>query len=165
MRSMAVKLVAAFAVVALVGVLIVAFLANRLTSTAFGSYVEQGVLAQDQRIADYIVEQYAAGGWRGADATLIPISHSTGTRLVVADPSGKVVADSSGRLTNSPIPRHGPRAEDPHRRHPGQPGGHCRRGGRPGSSHPPHPAFTQLARPKGKCYHCPDGLSHSLIVG
>lgn len=45
MRSMAFKLVAAFAVVALVGVLIVAFLANRLTSSAFGSYVEQGVLA------------------------------------------------------------------------------------------------------------------------
>ncbi|MCL4535749.1 MAG: ATP-binding protein [Bacteroidetes bacterium] len=104
MRSMAFKLVAAFAVVALVGVLIVAFLANRLTSTAFGSYVEQGVLAQDQRIADYIVGQYAAGGWRSVAATLMPISHSTGTRLVVADPSGKVVADSSGRLTNAAVP-------------------------------------------------------------
>ena len=77
MRSMAFKLVAAFAVVALVGVLIVAFLATRLTSTAFGSYVEQGVLAQDQRIADYIVEQYAAGGWRSVAATLMPTSHST----------------------------------------------------------------------------------------
>lgn len=45
---MAFKLTAGFALVALVGVLIVAFLANRLTSNAFGSYVEQGVPAQDQ---------------------------------------------------------------------------------------------------------------------
>ncbi len=104
MRSMAFKLVAAFTVVALVGVMIVAFLANRLTSTAFGSYVEQGVLAQDQRIADYIVGQYAIGGWRSVTATLMPVSRSTGTRLVVADPSGKVVADSLGRLTNGPVP-------------------------------------------------------------
>ncbi len=113
MRSMAFKLVAAFAVVALVGVLIVAFLANRLTSTAFGSYVEQGVLAQDQRIADYIVEQYASGGWRSVAATLMPISHSTGTRLVVADTSAKVVADSSGRLTNGPVPNPAPGRQVP----------------------------------------------------
>ncbi|MCL4369811.1 MAG: ATP-binding protein [Chloroflexi bacterium] len=113
MSSMAFKLVAAFAVVALVGVLIVAFLANRLTSTAFGSYVEQGVLAQDQRIADYIVEQYAAGGWRSVSAMLMPVSHSTGTRLVVADPSGKVIADSSGRLTNSLVPNPAPGRQVP----------------------------------------------------
>lgn len=113
MRSMAFKLVAAFAVVALVGVLIVAFLANRLTSTAFGSYVEQGVLAQDQRIADYIVGQYAAGGWRSVTAMLMPVSHSTGTRLVVADSSGKVVADSAGRLTNGPVPNPAPGRQIP----------------------------------------------------
>ncbi len=108
MGSMAFKLVAAFAVVALVGVLIVAFLANRLTSSAFGSYVEQGVLAQDQRIADYVVDRYTTGGWRSVATTLMPISHSTGTRLVVADSSGRVVADSSGRLTNSPVPNPAP---------------------------------------------------------
>ena len=108
MRSMAFKLVAAFAVVALVGVLIVAFLANHLTSSAFGSYVEQGALAQDQRIADYIVGRYTAGGWRSVTVTLMPISHSTGTWLVVADPSGRVVADSQGRLTGSPVPNPAP---------------------------------------------------------
>ena len=113
MRSMAFKLVAAFAVVALVGVMIVAFLANRLTSTAFGSYVEQGVLAQDQRTADYIVGQYASGGWRSVGATLMPVSHSTGTRLVVADTSGRVVADSQGRLTNGPVPNPAPGRQVP----------------------------------------------------
>ncbi len=113
MHGMTFKLVAAFAVVTLVGVLIVAFLANRLTSSAFGSYVEQGVLAQDQRIADYIVEQYAAGGWRSVAAMLMPVSHSTGTRLVVADPSGKVVGDSQGRLTGSPVPNPAPGRQVP----------------------------------------------------
>ena len=104
MRSMAFKLVAGFTLVALVGVLIVAFLANRLTSNAFGSYVEQGVQAQDQRIADYVVNSYETGGWQSAAAALMPLSHSTGTRLVVVDPSGRVVADSAGQLTGGPLP-------------------------------------------------------------
>ncbi len=104
MRSMAFKLVAGFTLVALVGVFIVAFLANRLTSNAFGSYVQQGVQAQDQRIADYVVNSYETGGWPSAAAALMPLSHSTGTRLVVADTSGGVVADSAGQLTGGPVP-------------------------------------------------------------
>ncbi len=104
MRSMAFKLVAGFTLVALVGVLIVAFLANRLTSNAFGSYVEQGVQAQDQRIADYVVNSYETGGWQSAAAALMPLSHSTGTRLVVVDTSGGVVADSAGQLTGGHLP-------------------------------------------------------------
>ncbi len=108
MRSMTFKLVAGFTLVALVGVLIVAVLANRLTSNAFGSYVAQGVQTQDQRIAAYVLSSYETGGWRSVAAALIPLSHSTGTRLLVADPSGKVIADSAGQLTGDSLPSPAP---------------------------------------------------------
>ena len=98
------KLVAGFTLVALVGVLIVAFLANYLTSNAFGSYVQQGVQAQDQRIASYIVNSYETGGWQSVASALTPLSHSTGTRILVTDPSGKVTADSAGALIGGSLP-------------------------------------------------------------
>ncbi len=98
MRSLTFKLVAAFSVVAIVGVLIVALLANRFTSGEFGSYVERGVLARDQRIAAYIADRYAEGGWQSVSGAVPSLAHWTGMRLIVADASERVVVDSEGQL-------------------------------------------------------------------
>lgn len=98
MRSIAAKLVLGFATVALVGVLIVAFLMSQYTTGEFGSYVARGINARDQRAADYLAERYGTAGWQGVRASLPALSHWTGMRLVVVDPAGKVVADSEGRF-------------------------------------------------------------------
>ncbi|MBI3997504.1 MAG: HAMP domain-containing protein, partial [Armatimonadetes bacterium] len=105
MRSVAFKLAVGFAAVSLVGVLIVAYLANRFTASEFGNYLESGGLAQEQRVAAYIADRYAsAGGWRGVAAVLAPLSNWAGERLVVADGSGRVVADSAGQLAGGAVP-------------------------------------------------------------
>ncbi len=105
MRSVTFKLAVGFAAVALVGVIIVGYLANRSTTAEFGSYLEGGSLAQEQRAADYLVERYgAAGNWQGVSQTVLPLSRWLGERLVVADNSGRVVADSSGQLYGVAVP-------------------------------------------------------------
>jgi len=98
MRSMAFKLASGFTLVALVGVLIVAYLANRFTTTEFGNYLEGGGLAQEQRVADYLAGQYSSGGWRGVSRVLLSLSQWIGERLVVADASGRVIADSAAPM-------------------------------------------------------------------
>ncbi len=98
MRSITAKLVLGFAIVAVVGVLIVAFLMSRYTTGEFGSYVARGINARDQRAADYLAERYGAAGWQGVRASLPALSHWTGMRLVVVDSSGVAVADSEGWL-------------------------------------------------------------------
>lgn len=104
MRSIATKLVLGSGAVALVGVLIVALFMNRYTAGEFGSYVERGIEARDQRAADYLAERYGSGGWQGVRANLPGISHWTGMRLLVVDQAGKVVADSEGQLAVGQLP-------------------------------------------------------------
>ncbi len=106
MRSMAWKLTLGFALVSVVGVLVVGYLANRITATEFGHYLESGGRAQEQRVATYLAERYtSAGGWRALPPVLAPLSNWLGERLIVADPSGRLVADSAGQLaTGAPVP-------------------------------------------------------------
>ena len=102
MGRMSLKLALAFTTVALVGVLVVALLANRLTTTEFGNYLERGGIATEQRAASQLAERYSStGSWRGAFPTLIALSQWTGQRLVVVDGSGRVVADSSSQMMGS----------------------------------------------------------------
>ncbi|MGE5620639.1 MAG: sensor histidine kinase [Sphingomonadaceae bacterium] len=114
MRSVTFKLAAGFAVVALVGVLIVGVIANRSTAAEFGHYLEGGGVAQEQRVAEYVAARYSSGGWQGVPQLVATLAHWTGQRLVVADGSGRVVADSAGRLrpgTAIPSPAPSPPVE------------------------------------------------------
>ncbi len=105
MRSVAFKLAAGFVAVALVGVLIVGYLANRSTTAEFGNYLEGGALAQEQRLADYVASRYeSAGGWQGMPQLLFSLSRWSGERLVVADGSGRIVADSAGQGAGGNVP-------------------------------------------------------------
>jgi two-component system, OmpR family, sensor histidine kinase BaeS len=99
----ALKLALGFTAVALVGVLVVAFMANRLTEAEFGNYLERGGLALEQRAAAQLVEHYeTTGSWRGVQPTLATLSRWTGQRLVVVDSSGQMVADSAGMMMGRP---------------------------------------------------------------
>jgi signal transduction histidine kinase len=108
MRSMAFKLAAGFAAVALVGVLIAGFISDRLTAAEFGNYL-QGTVTQEQRAADLLAYRYSSnGGWEGAVAVVPALSVWLQQRVVIADSSGRVIADSSGRTaysTASSIPQ------------------------------------------------------------
>ena len=99
MRSVAVKMVAGFTLVAVVSVLVVAFLADRYTAQEFGNYLESGAIGHQQSVVDYLAGRYTStGGWRGLPPVLASLSGWLGQRLIVADASGKVVGDSAGQL-------------------------------------------------------------------
>jgi two-component system, OmpR family, sensor histidine kinase BaeS len=99
----ALKLALGFTAVALVGVLVVALMANRLTEAEFGTYLERGGLALEQRAAAQLSEHYeSVGSWRGVQPTLATLSRWTGQRLVVVDSSGQMAADSAGMMMGRP---------------------------------------------------------------
>lgn len=95
---MAFKLAAGFAVVALAAVLVVGLLADRITATEFGNYLEGGGVSAEQRAADYAGHRYANyGGWQGVASVLPTLARWAEKRLVVTDSSGRAVADSGAR--------------------------------------------------------------------
>ncbi|HEX9014586.1 MAG TPA: HAMP domain-containing protein, partial [Chloroflexota bacterium] len=105
MRSIAFKLAAGFAAVALAAVVIVGLMAEQLTRTEFGNYLQGDGVSIEQRAADYIGYRYATnGGWPGVTTILSPLSRWVERRLVVVDLSGRVVSDSSGRLAAQTAP-------------------------------------------------------------
>ncbi len=107
MRSLTFKLAAGFVVVALAGVLIVGYLANRSTTDEFGNYLEGGGLAQEQRAAGYLAERYSAtGSWQGIQPVVASIARWLGERMVLVDGAGRIVADSAGRgpMAGTPTP-------------------------------------------------------------
>ncbi|HEX2988538.1 MAG TPA: hypothetical protein VHS06_10250, partial [Chloroflexota bacterium] len=95
MRSLSFKLAAGFVAVALVGVLIVGYLANRSTTAEFGAYLEGNGPSLEQRAADYIAGRFSSSsGWQGISSTLNPLSRWLGERLILVDGDGKIVADT-----------------------------------------------------------------------
>ncbi len=111
-----VKLLAGFALVAIVAVGVVALLANRATTREFELYVSQGQLLRAERLAPSFIAYYAqTGSWAGVDdwmASLEPSQPSgrgqgqgrgrstgaTNDRLLLADTDGQVLADSEDEL-------------------------------------------------------------------
>lgn len=107
MRSVAFKLAAGFAAVALVAVVIVGLMADRFTKNEFGAYLEGEGVSTQQRAADYVGYRYTSGGgWQGVTPILFTLSRWAEKRLVVVDTTGRVVADSAGRVSpsTSPVP-------------------------------------------------------------
>lgn len=124
MRSLTIKLVAAFLAVSLVGTLLLALVTGRMTASEFGSYVvsqEQGELAR--LLGDYYRQR---GSWEGAEALLEggqfgmgpggmgqgPGGQGAGgagrgqgrNRAAVADSSGAVVVAGIGYQVGEQIP-------------------------------------------------------------
>ncbi|HNS52283.1 MAG TPA: ATP-binding protein [Anaerolineae bacterium] len=117
LRSLWVKLLAGYLVVALAGVGLVALLANRATARQLEVYVSQGKQARAERLAPTLAGYFSeTGNWTGVDAWLAgegaTLLQSAGRgmgpgrgqasmaaeRVVVADAEGLVVADSGGSL-------------------------------------------------------------------
>ncbi len=104
------KLLLSFLAVALVGVLVVSFLANQSAAREVRSYLYAGGLAPQQILAQNLAGYYRGhGSWEGADALLgrrgsrSPMSMGMGKglvsgRLILTDAHNQVIADSTGLL-------------------------------------------------------------------
>ncbi|MGD8736665.1 MAG: ATP-binding protein [Anaerolineae bacterium] len=115
-RSLWVKLLVAFVLVAIVAVGVVAVLANRTTTRSFEIYVSQGKQVRAERLGPEFAAYYLrTGSWDGVDELMASLvegqtggrgegrGRGQGTgfsadRLLLADPDGRVIADSQSEL-------------------------------------------------------------------
>jgi signal transduction histidine kinase len=121
LRSLWVKLLAGFLLVAVAAVGLVGVLANRTTAHQFELYVSQGKKQRSERLAPSVAAYYAqAGSWAGVGdwlvaegAAILQSSHGQGAgqgigssspeRLIVAETDGRVVADSQEDLVGEKL--------------------------------------------------------------
>lgn len=96
MRSLWLKLMAAFVLVILIGAVVDALLVSRTTSGQFNRYVTQSGQAWVQQLAPLVAEHYANNGsWEGVEALLVaPWSRQMVMANTQAAPTG---ADTMGR--------------------------------------------------------------------
>jgi signal transduction histidine kinase len=116
-----VKLLLGFMIVAAVAVGVVAVLVNRTTTRQFEIYVSQGRQQRAERLAPEFAAYYdqsgswagvaewmasqelAQGGGRGQGWGRSVAGGFSADRLLLADPEGRVVADSQGELTGQQL--------------------------------------------------------------
>lgn len=91
MRSLWLKLMAAFVLVILIGAIVDAVLVSRATSGQFNRYVTQSGQAWVQRLAPLVAEHYAdTGSWQGVEARLVaPWGGRMGMAITQATPTGE----------------------------------------------------------------------------
>jgi len=98
-RSLRLRLLGGFLLVALVAVGVVATMASQTTSGQFQGYVEQRVELGHSRyefvLGRYYVEQ---GSWEGVQPLVERMGEISGDQIVLLDSSGKVVADSARKM-------------------------------------------------------------------
>jgi signal transduction histidine kinase len=98
-RSLRLRLLGGFLLVAIVAVGVVAILASQVTSGQFSSYVAQRV-EQGHNRYEVVLSQYYAeyGGWQGVQSFVVRMGEISGDQIVLVDSTGKVVADSADKL-------------------------------------------------------------------
>ncbi len=100
MNSLATKLSLAFITVVVLGVASVSLLVRMETARGFESYLEARGSNYVARVAGSLSELYQqSGGWQEAQPLLASLVRDPSDRLVLADASGRIVADTSGQLT------------------------------------------------------------------
>src|SRR5690606_38709604 len=104
-HSLFFRLTTAFLLVALVGVAVVAILANRATATGFNRFLMTGESTTWTALQSQLAQGYAqTGDWRGAEATLSAAVGSGrgagGIQLTLVDADGAVIATAGARRGN-----------------------------------------------------------------
>jgi signal transduction histidine kinase len=98
-NSLAAKLSLAFITVVVLGVACVSLLVRIETTQGFESYLQAQGSNYLVRAADSLSELYQrSGGWQEAQPLVTGLLRSLGDRLVLADATGRIVADSAGQL-------------------------------------------------------------------
>jgi signal transduction histidine kinase len=99
------RLTIAFVLIAIVGVAVVAFLANRATSASFNRFLEEETLAEVALLQDDLSAHYQnQGSWAGVEALLRQYRSGlgAGVRVVLVDADGQSVAVAGGGRGNRP---------------------------------------------------------------
>jgi len=97
-RSLAAKLLVAFAMVIVVGIGSVAILANQRTTAEFDTYLSMGQQMAASHLADAAAAAYdQSGSWDAVARALDGWSVGPVGRIVVADRSGTIVVDTAGQ--------------------------------------------------------------------
>jgi signal transduction histidine kinase len=95
-RSIALRMLLACLAVAAVAIGTVAFAAGQFTSQGFQTYVQAGNTQYAVRVVQSLADYYATNhSWQGVDNLLPALARPFDERMVVADASGTVVADSA----------------------------------------------------------------------
>ena len=119
-RSLRLRLLGGFLLVAFVAVGVVATLGSQVTSGQFQGYVERRVELGHSRY-EFVLGRYYAeqGSWEGVQPLVERMGEISGDQIVLLDSGGKVVADSARKLlgrqpdpswAGRPIPVLGPGA-------------------------------------------------------
>ena len=96
------KLTAAFFLVAILVVVVIGVMANRVTSVGFQRFLDEDQADQAASLVDDLAVYYGAnGGWAGAEVVLRSYlpgrgAGGGGSTLIVVDNSGQIVASSGG---------------------------------------------------------------------
>jgi len=109
LRSLRGRLILAFLLVVAVAIGIAAVVAERTTTTEFGSYQRSSDTAYLESLAQKLGDYYqTTGSWEEAQLVLVSLPEAPG-RLQLQDASGAVVAESTpGRGPVGPAPGSGP---------------------------------------------------------
>ena len=98
-----VRLLLAFAVVLGVAVGTAAIFANRATSSEFEGYVNKVTAAYNSRVGHMVGRIYRDGGWEAVTPYVQGLAEASNLQIVIADPQGKVLVDSAGKLVGSSV--------------------------------------------------------------
>ncbi|MBK9050208.1 MAG: HAMP domain-containing protein [Chloroflexi bacterium] len=105
-RTLHFKLTAAFLLVALVGVLVVSYLANQATAVGLRRFLDADTTEQWREVQEALIDYYAAqGSWAGVETLLAswqPEHGQGSTGLILLDGDEQVVAAAGGQR-NRPI--------------------------------------------------------------
>ncbi|MGI2336551.1 MAG: ATP-binding protein [Dehalogenimonas sp.] len=108
MKSLSLKLGAALVLVAVMAVAIMAILINQYTKSEFQTYVSANPSfseAVSNTLAVYYLQNDKS--WDGVEEIIPPLLAFNGDRLVLADTSGFIVADTAGELAGTPVSQTG----------------------------------------------------------
>jgi signal transduction histidine kinase len=110
LHSLRLRLFLTFVVLIIATVAAVALFASRATSTEFRRYVDPGGGLRHRRLAALLAVYYHhAGRWEGVQPLLEQVGQLSGERIVLADETGLIVADSSARLVGQRVGPNWPR--------------------------------------------------------
>jgi two-component system sensor histidine kinase BaeS len=92
------KMGGALLLVVLVSVGIMAFLTNQNTTSQFQQYIQGGNMAYIRRLTNNLEQYYIQeNSWNGVREILIASLRNNSDRLVLADNSGKIIADTANQ--------------------------------------------------------------------
>jgi signal transduction histidine kinase len=103
-HSLRVRLLLALIAVVVVVVGTVTVLASRTTLREFQRYVEYGSVLRDRRLQGMLAVHYQeTGSWEGVQPLVEQMSKTSGERIVLADETGLVLADSDGKVIGQSV--------------------------------------------------------------